>query len=224
MSLPENAMKVAKINEDEQLVFGWASVSMTKDDNLVIDSHGDVIEPEELEVAAYNFMLDARASGERHEGGSVGDVIESVFIDARKAEAMGIEAPHTGWWIGVKIEDAEVFAKVKSGEYEMFSIEGTAQVEDVEYEGMTVIDKQLQSDIFRQLREAGTDRWGGREISVHVEDFDVDTPYAVFCIYGSGEETSIGVTYERAADGTVTLGMDEAEVDRRTVYTLKSAA
>lgn len=224
MPLPDNAMRVAKIVEDEQLVFGWASVSMTKDDLLIVDSHGDVIEPEELERAAYDFMLTSRQSGERHEGESVADVVESVFIDAKKAQAMGIEAPHTGWWIGVKIDDPEVFARVKSGEYEMFSVEGTAVVEDVEYEGMTVIDKQYANDVFRQLRDAGNKRWGGKDTYVFVDDFDIDTPQVVFCIGKEGEETMIGVTFERAEDGTVTLGMDEAEVERRTVYATKPAA
>jgi hypothetical protein len=224
MPLPDNAMRVAKIVEDEQLVFGWASVSMTKDDLLVVDSHGDVIEPEELERAAYEFMLTSRQSGERHEGESVADVVESVFIDAKKAQAMGIDAPHTGWWIGVKIEDPEVFAKVKSGEYEMFSVEGTAIVEDVEYEGMTVIDKQYANDVFRQLRDAGNERWGGKDTYVFVDDFDLDTPQAVFCIGREGEETMIGVTFERMQDGSVVLGADEAEVERHTVYATKPAA
>lgn len=226
MPLPDNAMQIAKINEDEQLVFGWASVSMTKEDQLVVDSHGDVIEPAELENAAYEFMLDFRKSGERHEGGSVGEVVESVVITKQKAEAMNIEAPHTGWWIGVKIQDAETFAKVKSGEYEMFSIEGTAIPEDVSYEVEDVapLEKQMQSDIFQMLRDAGQERWGGYDRHVYVDDFDVDAPFAVFCIMKNGDETMIGVTFERGEDGSVTLGADEAEVERRTVYRPKMPA
>lgn len=224
MSLPNEAMKVAKINEDEQLVFGWASVSADVEGRLVVDSHGDVIFPEELEKAAYEYVLFERAAGERHEGGQVGSIVESVVLTQQKAEAMGIDAPYTGWWIGVKIDDPEIFAKVKSGEYEMFSIEGTAFVEEMETEGLTVIDKQLQSDVFRALREAGQERWGGGETHVYVDDFDLDAPYAVFCVMKDGEETMVGVTYERSEDGSVSLGADEAEVTRQTTYRIKPAA
>ena len=220
MPLPESAMTIAKINDDEQLVFGWASVSMTKEGQLIVDSHGDVIESPELEKAAYDFMLEARQTGERHEGESVGDVIESVFIDAKKAEAMGIEAPHTGWWIGVKIEDPEVFAKVKSGEYEMFSIEGTATTEDVVYEtaAVTPLAKQMQSDVFTRLREAGSERWGGSDTYVYVDDFDIDAQWAVFCVEKAGETSTLGVTFDRSEDGSIVLGADEAEVERTVTY------
>lgn len=32
----------------------------------------------------------------------------------------------TGWWIGFKVTDDDVWAKVKDGTYPMFSIEGEA--------------------------------------------------------------------------------------------------
>jgi hypothetical protein len=31
-----------------------------------------------------------------------------------------------GWWVGFHVPDAEVFAKIKTGEYEMFSVQGSA--------------------------------------------------------------------------------------------------
>ncbi len=217
-------MKIAKIVEDEQLVFGWASVSADAEGRLIVDSHGDVIEPAELERAAYDFMIEARKSGERHEGDAVGDVVESVMITPQKAEAMGIEAPHTGWWIGVHIPDAEVFAKVKSGEYEMFSIEGTAVPEDVAYGSASVmpLDKQLQSDVFSMLRESGQQRWGGDEIYVYVHDFDIDDYWAVFCVDAHGKSRMVGVAFDRAEDGSITLGTDEAELERVTGYRQKA--
>jgi hypothetical protein len=36
-----------------------------------------------------------------------------------------------GWWIGFKVLDQDVWEKVKSGEYPMFSIEGEAIREEV---------------------------------------------------------------------------------------------
>lgn len=37
-----------------------------------------------------------------------------------------------GWWIGFRVTDPDVWDKVKSGEYPMFSIEGEAVREEVE--------------------------------------------------------------------------------------------
>jgi hypothetical protein len=36
-------------------------------------------------------------------------------------------APHVGWWVGFHLEDPALFAKVKAGDYTMFSIEGRAE-------------------------------------------------------------------------------------------------
>ena len=133
MTLIDGAMQIAKISEDEQHVFGWASVVQDAE-GLIVDSHGDVIEPEELERAAYDYVLHARAGGERHQGDANCRLIESFVMTAEKAEAMGVEAKHVGWWIGMHVDDPAAFAKVKSREYAMFSIEGTAVAEDVAYD------------------------------------------------------------------------------------------
>jgi hypothetical protein len=37
------------------------------------------------------------------------------------------DALPVGLWVGFKIDDADVWAKVKSGEYPMFSIQGKAK-------------------------------------------------------------------------------------------------
>ncbi|MNP76704.1 hypothetical protein D3C76_1739960 [compost metagenome] len=64
-----------------------------------------------------------------HEGEAKGDLVESVMFTKEKMDAMGI--PHgivpEGWWVGFHIPDKEVFAKVKSGEYGMWSVQGTGR-------------------------------------------------------------------------------------------------
>ncbi len=123
--------EIRKIDEDEQLVFGWAWVSTDKEGELIVDSHGDAIEPAELELAAYDFVLEARDAGEMHEGDARGTLVESLMLTPEKAEAMGFTTDATAWWVGFHIEDAEAFARVKAGERSMFSIQGIAQeVED----------------------------------------------------------------------------------------------
>jgi len=115
-------------------VFGWASVSVRVTGEEIIDLQEDVIEIDELEKAAYMFVTDYGTAGEMHKRGGVGVLIESVVFTKDKAASMGIPdgSMPEGWWVGFRIDDTEVWKKVKDGTYPMFSIEGEAQREPVE--------------------------------------------------------------------------------------------
>jgi len=127
---PDPDFRVAKVNDEQQLVFGWANVT-TKGSDLLVDSHGEVIETAVLEKAVYEFVpkFTGAAAGVGHQGIAVAHLVESLMLTKEKAAAMGLDPGHEGWWVGVRVEDAEVFAKVKSGELSMFSIQGIADVE-----------------------------------------------------------------------------------------------
>ena len=111
-----------------QLVFGWSSVAVTKDGQTVEDSHGDLIDPQDLEDAAYGFVLKFRDMNERHMDGVTGQLVESFVVTPEKLEKMGLapDALPAGWWTGFYVADPSVFEKIISGEYAMFSIEGSA--------------------------------------------------------------------------------------------------
>ena len=121
--------KIAKSDVDKMLAVGWANVSITADGELIEDYQEDIIEPEELESAAYKFAELYREGGEMHERGGVAYLIESVVFTEEKMMAMGIPEGvlPVGWWIGFQVTDADVWEKVKNGTYSMFSIEGEAQ-------------------------------------------------------------------------------------------------
>lgn len=120
---------VAKMKDDEHLVFGWANVSIMEDGNAPIDWQGDVTAPDVLEKAAYQYVLKHRTTGEMHQGESVGYMVESVMFTKQKMESMGIPEGTIpeGWWIGFYVPDDEVVAKIKDGSYKMFSIQGKAK-------------------------------------------------------------------------------------------------
>lgn len=121
---------IAKAREDEGLVSGWANISINKDGSLPLDWQDDIIAPETLEKAAIQFMLDYRDSGVMHDGKPpIGTVVESIMFTKEKQEALGIPEGilPQGWFITVKVNDPEVFAKVKDGTYKMFSIQGTCK-------------------------------------------------------------------------------------------------
>lgn len=119
----------AKEDGDQHLVSGWANIAVNADGSLPLDWQGDIIAPDELEKAAIEFMLDYRDSGACHQGDSKGIVVESVVLTKDKQAAMGIPegVVPEGWFITVKVTDDDTFQKVKSGEYKMFSIQGTAE-------------------------------------------------------------------------------------------------
>lgn len=122
----ESEMTIAKIREDDRNVFGWANIALTAKGTPPFDWQGDIIAPAILEKAAYNFVLKYRETGEMHQGNSKGELIESIMFTKEKMEAMGIPegVVPEGWWVGFHIDDEEVFGKIKSGEYRMFSIQG----------------------------------------------------------------------------------------------------
>lgn len=121
-------VEISKAKDDEQLVSGWANVSINKDGSIPLDWQDDVIAPDTLEKAAIQFMLDYRDSGVMHDDQPpVGTVVESIVFTKEKQEALGIPegVVPQGWFITVKVNDPEVFAKVKDGTYRMFSIQGS---------------------------------------------------------------------------------------------------
>lgn len=126
--------KIMKSDDEKMLAFGWANVSMRVDGELIEDWQADIIEPEELENAVYEYVLLYREGGEMHERGGAAVLIESVVFTEEKMQAMGIPAGTlpVGWWIGFKVTDKDVWEKVKDGTYPMFSIEGEAERVEVE--------------------------------------------------------------------------------------------
>lgn len=127
--LDDGYINVAKVNDDNHLVFGWANVAIDADGEVPLDWQGDITSPQVLEKAAYNFVLKHRTTGEMHQGDTKGYLVESVMFTKQKMESLGIPegVVPEGWWVGFYIPDDEVCAKVKSGQYKMFSIQGKAK-------------------------------------------------------------------------------------------------
>lgn len=125
---------IKKSDEDKHLAFGWAYVSQDEAGEQTEDHSGDQLEPEELEAAAYQFVELYREGGEMHERGGCAVLVESMVFSKEKQQALGIPdgTLPVGWWIGFKVTDDDVWAKVKDGTYPMFSIEGTAIREEIE--------------------------------------------------------------------------------------------
>lgn len=130
MSDVKLSANIVSKNEDQRLVFGWASVSEV-DGEPYIDHQGDMISEDELEKAFYDFVLNSRNAGEMHLRKDAGQLVECIVFTKEKQEALGIDLGIVGAWVGFKL-DEDSFEKVKSGEYEMFSIGGKGNREDAD--------------------------------------------------------------------------------------------
>lgn len=140
--------KIIKRDDEKRLIFGWANVAIKTDGEQVVDHQKDLIEPEDLEEAVYDYVLNFRDGGEEHISSlrKKAKMIESCVFTKEKMRAMGIPegiVPE-GWWIGFYVTDDEAWEKVKDGTYQMFSIEGQGireEVEETEDVGKSDIDK-----------------------------------------------------------------------------------
>ncbi len=126
----QESFSVYKTDDDKRLVFGWASISISVDGEQLEDRQNDIIDPEDLEEAVYEYVLKFRDTGEEHIKSmrKKGKLVESCVFTAEKQKALGIPEGilPIGWWIGFKIEDDDAWERVKNGTYKMFSIEGKA--------------------------------------------------------------------------------------------------
>lgn len=126
---------IAKADEDQRLVFGWALVAERTDGETIIDHQGDIVDPDELEKGAYEYVLKFRDAGEEHIGTlrKKAKMVESCVFTPEKMKALGIPegTVPVGWWIGFHVDDDDTWEKIKNGTYQMFSIEGKAVREPV---------------------------------------------------------------------------------------------
>lgn len=120
---------IRKVDGEQQLVTGWASVVTTADGAPIVDSQGDIIPIAELEKAAHEaFLLGGLGkAGDMHERQGVASVVESMVLDAAKREALGFGKGAEGWVVSLKIHDDKLWNMVKSGERMELSLRGIAE-------------------------------------------------------------------------------------------------
>lgn len=119
---------IVKISDDQQIVYGWASVIANPDGTPVIDTQNDIITPAELEKAAHTYVLKSRDGGVMHEETGVAKLVASLVTTPQIVKALfpsvHAGAIPTGWVVGFKVLDDQVWKRVKSGELAGFSIHG----------------------------------------------------------------------------------------------------
>lgn len=149
--MPVPLFKIAKVDESQSLVFGWANVSIAKSTSiasgghLIDDLQRDSIPPDELEKGAYGFVLDFRETDEMHKGDAVGQLVESMVFTPDKLVKLATDPTSgevdeeglavlkrllpTRWWVGFKLAPSS-FKAVQEKKFTMFSIAGEADRDD----------------------------------------------------------------------------------------------
>jgi len=122
--------KILKTDDEQRMVYGWASV-VTEKGEAVVDRQGDVIEPDTLVKAVNDFMEHVRVGKAMHTGEQVGTVVHSLPITKEIGDALGIQSDREGWVVAYKVFDDSIWAMVKSGELAAFSIGGRAIKEEI---------------------------------------------------------------------------------------------
>jgi hypothetical protein len=131
------AGEFSKTDDDKRQVFGWASV-VEVDGQPVVDRQGDWITPDEIEKAAYEYVVKSRVGGHQHKRTETGafhasDMIESVVFTPEKIAKMGLPDDFpVGWWVGYKVNDDETWNKVKNRDITGFSIHGKGRRQSVD--------------------------------------------------------------------------------------------
>lgn len=120
----------SKFDTDKRQVFGWASV-VEVNGEPVVDLQGDYISADEIEKAAYNYVVKSRKGGDMHSRAGedplhVSDMIESFMVTPEKIAKMGLPEGSLpiGWWVGYQVNDDATWGLVKAGKRTGFSIHG----------------------------------------------------------------------------------------------------
>ena len=124
------SFKFEKADAAGRYVRGWASVASVNG-ATVTDYQGDRVSIDELRRAAHQFVTDARVAKAMHAGAQVGEVVESVIVDDAFAKSLGASETKRGWWIGMRINDADVAERVRKGDLRAFSIGGRGRRKSV---------------------------------------------------------------------------------------------
>jgi HK97 family phage prohead protease len=134
------------------------------------------------------------------------------------------------WSYGFDIEDSEpgvmdgrkvqIIKKVKTHEVSPVLLGAGINTRTLAVKG-----KQLNSEIHRELRSVGADRFADEAAYVYVDDFDPDEGWAVYYIEAKdgGDTRLVRVDFSRDDAGAITLGDAVVEVERVTRFAPKAA-
>ena len=127
VEIVEKTVHIAKSDSKRRVAYG---IVLAPDE---VDDEQDTISKEEIEKAAYAFMLAGRSQqvDSDHDGeAGKGFVAESWLV--RSGDPLFAEESEGAWTVGIKVTDTETWERVEQGELTGFSVAGLARRTPVE--------------------------------------------------------------------------------------------
>lgn len=115
----EKEVEFQKQDDDERIVGGIVYAPNQ------VDSQGDWTDEVELKKAMYNFMEASQGFNEMHvtQDKRV-SVLECFQPEEETVKGNGV-IPKGAWWVSLRVHDDALWEKIKSGEYNGFSLQGS---------------------------------------------------------------------------------------------------
>lgn len=115
-TMPTNVEVVVKsVNKEKQIVYGEVYTP------YVIDTHNEMMLPEDVELMAHRFM--STLKNDRIDIMHNNQLIEAVAVESYIARASDPLYHEGAWVLAVKIVDKEIWQQIKDGEFNGYSIE-----------------------------------------------------------------------------------------------------
>ena len=120
--------RITKVNAEKRLVTVVVTRCADQNGNPYVDHDGDVIDVSNLEDIFIKSFFDDSASrgggGEMHETHGGADVVMWFTVDKRERDVLGFGPGDEMGIAKIRVNDDDLWEKVKSGEYPEVSIEG----------------------------------------------------------------------------------------------------
>ena len=119
-------------------------------------------------------------------------IVEDPYKD--KANALGFNVEKGTWMIGMKVNNIEVWDKVKNGELKGFSVESAIRLEEFEKQNNDNMDKTNEEMFFERLKNVLKEFFSKKEEETKVEPISIED---------MAEQTPNEPTVETPAEPTV---------------------
>ena len=137
---------------------------------------------ESIEKMAQDFMMNTHQHDINlyHSDDNVSDVfvVESWLVQdpyRDKANALGFNVPKNTWMAGVKVNNDEVWNKIKSGELKGFSIEAVAALEDFDNYNVNMEEDNFWTKLKGVINEAlGKNAYAEEELAEEVKEQETE--------------------------------------------------
>lgn len=120
-------LEILKVDKEKRIATGWVAIVTDENGTPIIDADDHVIPIMELEKAVHKAFAESSGAGmggDMHTKRGMFDIIESFVVTNEKRVALGLGEGPEGWIASIKVNDNDLWEKIKNGERPEFSMRG----------------------------------------------------------------------------------------------------